>query len=55
MLHPSQERTKYHLVYLTSHHTGIVEFMEISEKVGIVQARVTVPPIGFNELSHDSS
>ena len=40
VLHPSQERTKYHLVYLTSHHTGIVEFMEISEKVDIVQARV---------------
>ena len=40
VLHPSQERTKYHLVYLTSHHTGVVEFMEISEKVDIVQARV---------------
>jgi three-Cys-motif partner protein len=40
VMHPSQERTKYHLVYLTSHHTGIVEFMEISEKVDIVQARV---------------
>jgi three-Cys-motif partner protein len=42
VMHPSQERTKYHLVYLTSHHTGIVEFMEISEKVDIVQARVRV-------------
>ena len=40
VLHPSHERTKYHLVYLTSHHTGVVEFMEISEKVDIVQARV---------------
>ena len=40
VMHPSQERTKYHLVYLTSHHTGIVEFMEISEKVDIVQTRV---------------
>ena len=40
VLHPSQARTKYHLVYLTSHHTGVVEFMEISEKVDIVQARV---------------
>ena len=39
-MHPSQERTKYHLVYLTSHHTGIVEFMEISEKVNIIQTRV---------------
>jgi len=27
-------------VYLTSHHTGVLEFMEISEKVDIVQARV---------------
>jgi three-Cys-motif partner protein len=40
VMHPSQERTKYHLVYLTSHHTGVVEFMDISEKVDIVQARV---------------
>lgn len=40
VMHPSQERTKYHLVYLTSHHTGIVEFMEISEKVNIIQTRV---------------
>ena len=40
VMHPSQERTKYHLVYLTSHHTGVLEFMEISEKVDIVQARV---------------
>jgi hypothetical protein len=39
-MHVSHERTKYHLVYLTSHHTGIVKFMEISEKVDIVQARV---------------
>ena len=40
VMHPSHERTKYHLVYLTGHHTGIVEFMEISEKVDIVQTRV---------------
>lgn len=40
VMHPLHERTKYHLVYLTSHHTGVVEFMEISEKVDIVQARV---------------
>ena len=40
VMHPSQERTKYHLVYLTSHQKGIVEFMEISEKVDIVQTRV---------------
>ena len=40
VMHPSQARTKYHLVYLTSHHTGIVKFMEISEKVDIVQTRM---------------
>jgi hypothetical protein len=40
VMHPLHERTKYHLVYLTSHHTGVVEFMEVSEKVDIVQAQV---------------
>lgn len=40
VLDPLRRRTKYHLIYLTSHPTGIVEFMAISEKVGIVQARV---------------
>lgn len=40
VLHPEQQRTKYHLVYLSSHPTGIIEFMKISETVDIVQARV---------------
>jgi three-Cys-motif partner protein len=40
VLDPSRERTKYHLVYLTSHPTGIVEFMDISERVDLVQRRV---------------
>jgi three-Cys-motif partner protein len=40
VMHPSMARTKYHLVYLTTHHMGIVEFMEISEKVDMVQTRV---------------
>lgn len=40
VLHPQHRRTKYHLVYLTNHPTGIVEFMGISEKVDIVQAKV---------------
>ncbi len=39
-MHPSQERTEYHLVNLTSYHTGVVEFMESSERVNIVRARV---------------
>jgi three-Cys-motif partner protein len=40
VMHPEMERTKYHLVYLTSHPKGIVEFMNISQAVDIVQARV---------------
>jgi hypothetical protein len=32
-----KDRTKYHLVYLTGHPLGIVKFMEISEKLDIVQ------------------
>lgn len=40
VLDPVHRRTKYHLIYLTSHPTGIVEFMDISQKVDLVQARV---------------
>lgn len=40
VLHPMHDRTKYHLVYLSSHPLGIVKFMNASEKVDIVQARV---------------
>jgi three-Cys-motif partner protein len=40
VLHPLHERTKYHLVYMSSHPLGIVKFMNASEKVCIVQARV---------------
>lgn len=40
VLDPLHRRTKYHLIYVTSHPTGIVEFMDISEKVDLVQARV---------------
>lgn len=40
VLHPLHERTKYHLVYMSSHPLGIVKFMNASEKVDIVQARV---------------
>ena len=39
-MHPDKERTKYHLVYLSCHPKGIVEFMKISQAVDIVQARV---------------
>jgi hypothetical protein len=40
VLHPLHDRTKYHLVYLSSHPLGIVKFMNASEKADIVQARV---------------
>ncbi|WP_155648665.1 three-Cys-motif partner protein TcmP [Burkholderia pseudomultivorans] len=40
VMHPQRERTKYHLVYLSCHPKGIVEFMNISQAVDIVQARV---------------
>lgn len=40
VLDPLHKRTKYHLVYLTSHPTGIVEFMDISERVDLVQKQV---------------
>jgi three-Cys-motif partner protein len=40
VMHPKKERTKYHLVYLSCHPKGIVEFMNISQAVDIVQARV---------------
>lgn len=35
-----RNRTKYHLVYLTSHPIGIIRFMEISEKLDLVQKQV---------------
>ncbi len=40
VMHPEKQRTKYHLVYLSCHPKGIVEFMKISQEVDIVQARV---------------
>jgi three-Cys-motif partner protein len=40
VLDPEKNRPKYHLVYLTSHPRGIVEFMEISGKLDLVQKRV---------------
>ena len=37
---PTRDRTLYHLVYLTRHPKGIVEFMEASEKLDLVQKKV---------------
>lgn len=41
VMDPDRRRPKYHLVYLTAHPKGIVEFMEISEKLDVVQRRVS--------------
>jgi three-Cys-motif partner protein len=40
VLDRARERPKYHLVYVTSHPRGIVEFMTISEGVDLVQKQV---------------
>jgi three-Cys-motif partner protein len=37
VLHKNKNRIYYHLVYLTSHHKGIVKFAEASEKVDVLQ------------------
>lgn len=37
-----RERAKYHLVYLTTHPVGVIEFMQISQDVELVQKRVRV-------------
>lgn len=39
VLKPTIDRTLYHLVYLTRHPTGIIVFMEASEKLDLVQRR----------------
>lgn len=40
VLDRQKERPKYHLVYLTTHPRGTIEFMEISENLDQVQKRV---------------
>lgn len=40
VLNPVKERKHYHLVYLTSHPLGVLEFMEISAHVDVVQKKV---------------
>lgn len=40
VLDPDKERLKYHLVYLTSHPQGIIEFMAVSESVDLIQKQV---------------
>lgn len=40
VMDPTKARPKYHLVYLTSHPKGVVEFMETSEHVDLIQKQV---------------
>ena len=40
VLHKDKDRTLYHLVYLTRHPKGIVEFAKLSEDVEIIQHKV---------------
>jgi three-Cys-motif partner protein len=40
IMDPNKERAKYHLVYLTRHPRGIIEFMLQSQSVDLVQRRV---------------
>ena len=40
VLDPEKDRPKYHLVYVTTHPRGLVEFMEASEDLDIIQKRV---------------
>jgi three-Cys-motif partner protein len=42
ILDRTRDRPKYHLVYVTTHPRGIIEFMEISESIDLVQKRVRV-------------
>lgn len=42
VLHPTDDRTWYHLVYLTTHPKGIHEFMNISDSIALVQQRVRI-------------
>lgn len=40
VMEPSKERPKYHLIYLTSHPKGLIEFMEISQGVDLIQKQI---------------
>jgi len=40
VMHPTDDRPWYHLVYITSHPKGIIEFMTVSETVDVVQKQV---------------
>lgn len=54
ILDPTSDRTKYHLVYLTRHPKGIIEFMTQSEKLAGVQAAVRTAA-KFNKKNRENS
>jgi three-Cys-motif partner protein len=54
ILDPTSDRTKYHLVYLTRHPKGIIEFMTQSEKLAGVQDAVRTAA-KFNKKNRDNS
>jgi three-Cys-motif partner protein len=54
ILDPTSDRTKYHLVYLTRHPKGIIEFMTQSEKLAGVQDAVRTAA-KFNKRNRENS
>lgn len=50
VLDRKKERPKYHLVYVTSHPRGIIEFMQISEELELVQKRVRATTRQFERI-----
>jgi three-Cys-motif partner protein len=54
ILDPTSDRTKYHLIYLTRHPKGIIEFMKQSEMLTRVQDAVRTAA-KFNKKNRDES
>jgi three-Cys-motif partner protein len=42
IMNPVSDRTKYHLIYITRHPLGIIEFMTQSEKMAAIQSSVRI-------------
>jgi hypothetical protein len=54
ILDPTSDRTKYHLIYLTRHPKGVIEFMKQSEKLAGVQDAVRTAA-KFNKKNRENS
>lgn len=54
ILDPTSDRTKYHLIYLTRHPKGIIEFMKQSEMLAGVQDAVRTAA-KFNKKNRDEA